>query len=220
VEAFGLAGAKELNGQHGTVTGKKHTAPGEAERWGVRFDAGEVKALKLDNLKKISDSPERGEDHDHDDHAHAHDEWGVIGEVLEGVAHALEEEEEALEHDMDERDPSEPSSATESSAEFSVHRVARTPGGVSVRSAEVRYSLPPHDPADHMPPPSDTDASYSEDESALPEWCRSWKNVNKLVEEQSRLGAGGSHELLTKNKQAPLRCEQVFPESRMSESRR
>merc|ERR1719235_2727568 len=138
------------------------------------------------------------------------------------MASVLEKEEELVEADMDKKRASESSvssssesysSNVESNSEFSIHQAERTPArGID----DVRYSLPPHDSADHRPPPSDTDASYSEDEAHIPAWCKSWKTIEKTHAEQAKWGPGGSHDLLLKNKQPPLRIEEVFSENAAS----
>jgi hypothetical protein len=217
VEAMGLVSASYLNGKHGTVvTANK---PGD-DRWGVRFDCktygdDESTGVRVANLRLVED--------EHNAHPHS-ENWGVLGRVMNGVASVLEKEEELVEGDMDKKRASESvssssdsySSNVESNSEFSIHQAERTPArGID----DVRYSLPPHDSADHRPPPSDTDASYSEDEAHIPSWCQSWKAVEKTLAEQVKWGPGGSHDLLLKNKQPPLRIEEVFSNDAASSSK-
>jgi len=210
VEAVGLVAAAHLNGKRGVVTAKK---PGDDDRWAVRFDdaanrEADPVAVRRANLRLLAD--------EHDGRPHGHGEWGNLARVMEGVASALEEEEREMEANIDEKQPSDVSSVSSSvsssesctnGSDFSIHQAQRTPArGMD----DVRYSLPPHDSADHRPPPSDTDASYSEDEAQLPRWCQSWKAVEKTVAEQAKWGPGGSHELLMKNTQPPLSIDEVF----------
>ena len=60
-----------------------------------------------------------------------------------------------------------------------LHLVGHSLGGALALTLLGAGLLPPHDAAEHRPPPSDTDASYSEDESHIPAWCQSWKAVEK-----------------------------------------